>query len=97
MEENSTVYSCLGKLYEAGQVTLTQSLPQLINIYAQALTTQELNDGELVTGLSLKPFCTSLARRDYTSLHGHLMELNDGKLVTGLSLKPFCTSLARRD
>ena len=31
----------------------------------------ELNDGELVAGLSLKPFCTSMARRDQTSLHGH--------------------------
>ncbi|XP_063971757.1 importin-4-like isoform X1 [Lytechinus pictus] len=44
MEENSTVYSCLGKLYEASQVTLVQSLPQLLNIYAQALTTQEVSD-----------------------------------------------------
>ena len=45
MEENSTVYSCLGKLYEAGHVTLVQSLPRLVNIYAQALTTQEATTG----------------------------------------------------
>ncbi|XP_072169720.1 importin-4-like isoform X2 [Diadema setosum] len=49
MEENVTVYTCLGRLYEAGQVTLVQSLPQLVNIYAQVLTTQELKDDVRLT------------------------------------------------